>query len=75
MAPNTTNEDPAPVNKTAEQQASMASTVTTGFALLDACLGVATMVVNMTRRVVANHARCERLAMRINTMVPLLNAL
>lgn len=61
--------------KKTTQHASMASGVTTGIGLLDMCLGLATMVVNMTRRVVANHARCERLAMRINAMVPLLNAL
>lgn len=47
----------------------------TGFAALDICVSLATAVINMARRVVANHARCERLSLRIGAMLPLLNAL
>lgn len=47
----------------------------TGFAALDICVSLATAVVNMAKRVVANHARCERLSLRIGAMLPLLNKL
>lgn len=49
--------------------------IQTGIGVLDACLSLATSVANMTQRVIANHAQCERLALRINAMLPLLNAL
>lgn len=49
--------------------------IKTGISVLDTCLSLATAIINMTRRVVANHARCERLALRIGAMLPLLNAL
>lgn len=47
----------------------------TGFAALDICVSLATAVINMAKRVVANHARCERLSLRIGAMLPLLNKL
>ncbi|GAX86088.1 hypothetical protein CEUSTIGMA_g13501.t1 [Chlamydomonas eustigma] len=43
--------------------------------LIQACIAVANQAIAAADRVVANHARCERLAIRINNLLPALRAL